>query len=451
MYFQPKSNAEGNEVPIHGSAEETDRLSLDTPMLGSIDETLRNERDIERSQLPGTADSHSTESQTFPGCDTPSSHGSLPRDFPSQDRPYVIKFQGNGEEHEVVFELANEAQVDLFETSSSGFEYVDETMPPLKGILKSCAWENKSSGWVLRNTLDKLEIFCRCCTFLREVIISTPHGSKPAKAVVITSIFTKPDYRGQGLATYLLRSLQQIFDDRPDPELAFTMIWSRGNTNLYARLGWRPAVRAQVILDVPDGLPLKIINDRFALLGLEDIHCFQHSHDNMAKKRLSAMRNRNQTHVEFLFSEDMFFWHLFRTEQDKIRLGTEKDLPSKMGAKIYYRHSQICLARIWWFHDYVAKRLYVSRILPMRKRGVENQMSALLWLALEEARDQGFRQVVLWDPDEQTLQGVRILMEQRENLQAVYAPREDFTPCLRWVGGDGRAIWCENLQYYAFQ
>lgn len=157
----------------------------------------------------------------------------------------------------------------------------------------------------------------------------------------------------------------------------------------------------------------------------------------------------NKIHVAFLPNRAQIEWQLARSEVDAEKL-MGKTNPIKGAITINGR------AWITWAHDWREKRLRVLRIsLALEGASSEWQrvedIRVLLEAALAEAREWGFRKVVVWNPDSEVTHGCKSVGNKHpRDVKIVFDERIDGSlPSLRWRGARldkprNRIEWEEN-------
>lgn len=312
------------------------------------------------------------------------------------------------------------------------------------------------------------DILCSCVVHLRDAIISTSNGAVRRKAAVVAELFTEPACRRQGLAKYLLRRVQQTMDELEE-EVQFSVVWSPGFTRLYRELGWhpQPATVLRILLratkppGMPPGLPPTV-----EALDRDDHASLAEMDANLSLLRLSAKRDRT-THAQFevtrrlLLRQGLHFASRWRTltrcgAEMRPRQSPDAAFPGRWGAAVPQQKSPVCggargayRALGWWHHDFVGQRLLLGRLLKLRARGQAGDVLEVLRAGVEEALSWELRELVVWQPDEDTAQAARTLGEEL-GLEVAAGERREMVPCLRWrEGAEGDVELVDAMPYAA--
>lgn len=314
--------------------------------------------------------------------------------------------------------------------------------------LELCA--AKMAYWVLFSKKDPDTIISSCTTSVRDVITNTGQGVRPAKAVIVTDVFTHSHHRFQGMATRLLKDVQATLDRKPDERVEFSLIYSGVHTEFYERLGWKPypAKQMRLILGALE-IDRLIETDELKILNFDALCDWVHRDVTISKLRLSGMRDA-KAHVQILPSPQLMTWHLMRCKMFSQYMARTKPQPTLHGAT-HEDPDTTAAVWVWWVHDFKTRRLQIGRLVATRHQGLESAIKLVLRAAVVEARAWGFREVVLWDPTSQVVTGAHMLADELGNgVQAVAEDRAEMIPCLRWHGGKERDIGWEERQYYGW-
>ncbi|KAF4510014.1 hypothetical protein G6O67_001942 [Ophiocordyceps sinensis] len=326
-----------------------------------------------------------------------------------------------------------------------------------KHLSETEASKGETAYWVLFDREAPETIISSCTTYRRDAMVNAGHGMRPVKAAVIADVFTLPDYRRRGMATKLLREVQQMLDNL-DQRVEFSVLYSDQRPEFYGGLGWtpQPARHLRIVLGkAPVGMPpetdeLKHIRvPQLVELGNKDL--------NMAKLRLSGLSDHgpNKTHAQLLPTQKLMRWHMVRSavlkkKQLAHRQAAVAERASLHGASCKRRETGT-EAWAWWTHEQRAPRLYVGRLVATRVRGMERDIKAVLGVAAAEASQLGFREVVVWEPAEQTVAAAALLVEELgHGASFVEEERPDMVPCLRWHGGERREGALVDAQFFGW-
>ncbi|KAM4065191.1 acetyltransferase (GNAT) domain-containing protein [Hirsutella rhossiliensis] len=314
----------------------------------------------------------------------------------------------------------------------------------------------QTAYWVLFDREAPETIISSCTTYLRDAMVNAGQGMRPVRAAVVTDIFTLPDYRRKGMATMLLSKVQQTLDEVVK-RIEFSVLYSDLRPEFYGGLGWTPQparhlriVIGKALVEMPletDELKYTRV-PRLVELGKKDV--------NMAKLRLSGLRDdgNSKTHAQLMPTQRLMRWHIVRSgilkKKHLANRQTGEERPSLHGATSKNRETGT-EAWVWWTHDLRSRRLYIGRLVSTRVRGMEREIKKVLGMAAAEASQLGFREVVVWEPAEQTVAAAALLVEELgQGARTVEEERPDMVPCLRWHGGEQREGGLVDAQFYGW-
>ncbi|KPM34197.1 hypothetical protein AK830_g12374 [Neonectria ditissima] len=314
-------------------------------------------------------------------------------------------------------------------------------------LASTAASRGNTAYWVLRLPDNPEALISSCTTYMRDAIITTGQGTRNTKAVVITDIFTHPEYRMRGMAKMLLTKLRDQMDRDGFGNADFSVVYGDAHTGLLQGLGWQspPVTQLRISLgqfkieerkDVPGA----------EFLGYMEIPSLISKDVNTSKLRLSGYRDQ-KTHVQILPTDELLRWHQIRSRLYSQHMSRGKTALETHGARSHIGQP----AWMWWVHDYRARKLRIVRIYVARLKGLEDGVRALLEAAVVEASLCGLHEVVIWQPREQVVQAAKQLSEAYgQGMSALQGERLEMMPCLRWRGGEGRDVVLEELEYYAW-
>lgn len=308
----------------------------------------------------------------------------------------------------------------------------------------------ETAYWVLFDREAPETIISSCTTYMRDAIVNTGQGTRPVKAVVVTDVFTLPDHRRRGMATLLLSKVQQTLD-RMDKRIEFSVLYSDMRPEFYGGLGWTPQPTRQLrIVLGKAAMQMPAETDELHYLDLPRMADLGKKDINMAKLRLSGLGGGDgKGHAQLLPTQKLMRWHLVRSRVlGKKHAQTDGERRGVHGATCKDRKTGT-EAWAWWTHDLRSRRLYVGRLTSTRVRGLEGAIKLVLGVAAAEASQLGCREVVVWEPTEQTAAAAALLVEGLgPGARTVEEERPDMVPCLRWHGGEQREGGLVDAQFY---
>lgn len=303
--------------------------------------------------------------------------------------------------------------------------------------------DGRNIYWVLHPKGDPSTIVASCESVKKTVFIAGrgSGGFTEASGYAIASVYTNPEYRRLGMASYMLRQLQEYMDT--DSECS--ALYSDIGKVYYASLGWPvfPSDQATIHLET----------DKFAVpdppgtrhLSLDELEplCDKDVDALMAKMKTLA-GDEEKLHVAFAPSFSQVSWQLAR----------EAFMAEAMFNKKIERRGAITndgKSWIYWDHDWREKKLKILRIVTSESSTEEEKTwhtMELLRAAVAEAMGWGLPKVLVWNPDATTTRGIKGLSNFHENeVKIIFDERTDGSiPCFRWKGGKSvkDTVWEEN-------
>lgn len=278
-------------------------------------------------------------------------------------------------------------------------------------------------------------------------------------AYAIASVFTNPVFRERGMASFMLRQVQQAVDGKG---AEFGALYSDIGREYYTRLGWKDFRSPQVLLVLAEGLVLPkslagagdgvrlLTADEVAPLCVEDVALVQKRFVTAAAKSNNKDDTRSK-HITFLPTKEQMAWHFTR---DAYVCKTLLD------REVIYRGAQTEDGNAWiyWDHDLREKKLKILRIVTREELEADREktkaaIKKLLFAALNEAKDWGLLKVLLWEPNADVVGiATEFWSELGPNLSVTFEEREDGSiPSLRWREGESLegVVW-EMNNYYAW-
>ncbi|KAI5464575.1 hypothetical protein BGZ63DRAFT_421586 [Mariannaea sp. PMI_226] len=358
--------------------------------------------------------------------------------------------------HDLVFERAGNDQI----TKHFEQNFLAHASPLPVGayldiqhkLADTTASVGNTAYWVLRRTNDKLDIVSSCTTYIRDAIMCEGRGVQYTKVVIITDIFTHPEWRLLGLAKRLLTRLQQLLDDgEAFGDANFSVVFSNFTTNLFMDLGWKPEESNQLRIFLGKlQMQHRPVVKEARFLDYNEVVGLVKNDYNLAQLRMSG-HDKSAVHVQISPTAQLTRWHLMRS-----RLHSQYLSKDKMGIETHGAFSKVSYpAWVWWVHDYRLKRLIIGRMHVARLTGFALSIRPLLEAAVVEAAMCGFREVMLLDPDQQVNDAALMIPEQfpEDEVKVMHYSNLDMQPCVRWKGGEHpkkmKAVMKER-QYYGW-
>ncbi|KAK4448920.1 hypothetical protein QBC34DRAFT_485324 [Podospora aff. communis PSN243] len=266
--------------------------------------------------------------------------------------------------------------------------------------------------FILHHKSDPNLIVSACEVLTKQALVARPSSGRGTATAVDTvpsyglaSIFTPPRFRGQGLASHMLRLVQE---EALDTSLgaSFGTLYSDIGRSFYARLGW-PS------FPIPQLTQVKLLTDDDVpeLCARDCAHLQAKLERLLGAAAAAPAGNGEKRHVAFLPDFKQMSWHFARA--------------STVGGDSW----------VYWDHDLRENKLKILRAVKGQKDGAL-AMQGLLRAALKEAQEWGLPKVLVGGG----------------KLALAFDEREDGSiPSLRWKGGEslGDVVWEEN-EYYAW-
>lgn len=311
--------------------------------------------------------------------------------------------------------------------------------------------DGRCTYWVLVLKSDPGSIIASCEATRKTIYICEPGRElRIGNSYAIASVYTNPEYRRLGMATIMLRNLQEEMDKDSDASALYSDI----GKIYYSQLGWFAYPSPQAILHIMPGKTegadqfKSPVNTR--PITKEDLPPLCERDEADMKARLSGLPSDGKTHVAFAPSLEQIEWQLAR---ESFMVGVMHP-----GRQIERRGAMTEDGESWilWDHDWREQKLKILRIVtpePTTPEKRATDASVLLQAAMEEAAAWGLPRVLIWNPDEAINVAVKAVANRHEGIvTAVFDERLDGSiPSLRWKGGEGteNVIWEDNL-YYAW-
>ncbi|EAQ93802.1 hypothetical protein CHGG_02037 [Chaetomium globosum CBS 148.51] len=302
--------------------------------------------------------------------------------------------------------------------------------------------------FVLHPQNDATTIVSACEVTAKRALV-TDNNTNTAREVAaysIASVFTNPRFREHGMASHMLRQVQEVVDRTSECGALYSDI----GRVYYTRLGWKDFRSPQVLLTVSEDLSV-FFSPGVVLLTADGVATLCEQDVEAIKRRFQrlAASGDGKTHVAFLPTAEQMAWHFTRDGYVcKTLLGREV---VHRGAK-----TEDGASWIYWDHDLREKKLKVLRVVTREEDGGEKQrgdVKKLLMAALAEAREWGLPKVLVWNPTTKVAEVTTgIWKDLGPKVQVTFEEREDGSiPSLRWKGDKGleEVVW-ESNEYYAW-
>lgn len=321
----------------------------------------------------------------------------------------------------------------------------------IQGELDDMAFsQGRLEYYVLHWHQDPNDVLTSCSVKVRPAFINSSKGTKTVKVGVITDVFTRPDVRQKGLATVLLRKLQESMDSREGGwKIDFSVVYAHVYAPMFHRLGWREYDGSQLRIQVGN---LKVAcppEEQVKALNWNDALAVAAEDRRLSRVRHSAIKD-DKIHVQIAPSVEATKWHLVRDSYYNRILGKRySDRVARCGASSIGDPRRDQPVAAWWVHDLVRRQLIVGKMVLARTAGLEENIAAVLQMALVEAEAWGLFEVVLWNPSEMVIRGARTL-EEKLGAKVLHEARMDRLPSLRVHGGQTSHVTWHEMEYYAW-
>ncbi|KAK4239291.1 hypothetical protein C8A03DRAFT_14297 [Achaetomium macrosporum] len=308
--------------------------------------------------------------------------------------------------------------------------------------------------YVLHRKSDPELIVSACEVTTKQGLVADKDGYREVSAYSIASVFTNPRFRGHGMASHMLRRVQQVVDESG---AEYGALYSDIGRVFYTQLGWEDFRSPQVLFTLRDDLQIPSESvDGITHLSEPDVTslCEQEVATYKEAFQLVAQSHdgSNTTHMIFLPTPAQLAWHFAR---DKYVCRT------LLGREVVHRGARTADGKAWvsWDHDLREKKLKILKIVtgagdePTKRKA---DAKKLLLAAMAEARDWGLPKVLVWKPggpwEWAMAAATEIWRDLGPNVQVVFEEREDGSiPSLRWKAGKSLEglVW-EDSEYYAW-
>ncbi|KAG6574341.1 Acyl-CoA N-acyltransferase [Phytophthora cinnamomi] len=209
----------------------------------------------------------------------------------------------------------------------------------------------------------------------------------------IGSVFTLPEHRKRGLATFFMKEVAKQLGKLP--RALVSVLYSDIGPTYYDKLGWRLHPSKMATLDVahPHNANSNETEVEIESLFLDDkLDAFFQADNARLVDELSSERFQGGEAFAVLPTRDSLEWQ-FCIGVHFARVRGYDELPSRCGVKIHEN------AFVIWCHNLKESTLYVVRArFPEAGDGAAETTRLLLSTALEEARKFKLKKVAIWDP-----------------------------------------------------
>ena len=300
--------------------------------------------------------------------------------------------------------------------------------------------------WVLHRKDDPKHIIASCES-IRKTVLIAGGGQGFAKAIGygIASVYTNPKYRRLGMAGFMLRKLQEQIDQ----DGAFSALYSDIGKIYYAQLGWPVFPSDQATLHLLPGQDFKPTQPhRTKYLQKEELEPLCDRDVAAMEKKFEALGSDRRVHIAFSPSYDQIAWQLAR-EDFMTQILYKKDIEWRGAVTVDGK------SWIYWDHDWRYQKLKIMRIVTSDPESEEQKLSdisVLLEAALEEASRWELQFVVVWNPDEDTTQGIKAVgNSHEESVKIIFDERTGSIASFRWQHERGvdDTVWEDN-EYYCW-
>ncbi|KAK4206838.1 hypothetical protein QBC37DRAFT_114071 [Rhypophila decipiens] len=330
---------------------------------------------------------------------------------------------------------------------------------------------------------DETEMLISACeVHHRQAVVSDTSGASPdvitVNAYAIASVYTPPQFRGQGMASFMLQRLQELVDQGG---YEVGVLYSAIGGDFYGRLGWAAFDRRELVISLDVGQP-EDDDDAVHLLSEtempplceRDCQLLSSKLEILAKAHDQNEPSHTVRHVSLLPTYEQMAFHMLRDTYMAEVLYTCRGLPRP---DMY--HGAITRDKrswLYWDHGLPSPaynvKLRILRIVTDPGDEAEKMVrdvELLLKAAVGEAARSGLEKVVVWEPDEVTVTAAMGVWDKEKDTadgqgqgnskrvitNVVVEDRKDddwSLPCLRWRGDDGGnkgrlTVWVDNQAF----
>ncbi|ETN22345.1 hypothetical protein F442_06214 [Phytophthora nicotianae P10297] len=237
-------------------------------------------------------------------------------------------------------------------------------------------------------------LYCHCKTLRFDCVYRKISGEvERGYSYQISSVYTLPDFRKRGLASFFLTEVAKQLEKLPKPLIS--VLYSDVGPTFYDKLGWKyhPSKAATLEVDHPQNVATDDSNVELETMLLDDnLAKFLEADNARLITELSSEKFQERKAFLILPTRDSIEWQ-FINGMHYARVVGFDELPSCCGVKVNDN------AFVLWWHNLKESTLYVSRArFPDSGDNAAATTRVLLNAALQEARKFKLKKVVVWDP-----------------------------------------------------
>ncbi|TDH65432.1 hypothetical protein CCR75_002059 [Bremia lactucae] len=256
--------------------------------------------------------------------------------------------------------------------------------------------------WALVDTMEDSElvagqtvIYCHCESHRFDCAVR--HGSGEIKRGFshhIGSVFTLPQYRNKGLASFFMKEVANQL--KLLPGALVSILYSDIGPTFYDKLGWKLYPSISAILDVEHPVNANAGSNykaELVALTLDDkLDDILKADNTRLVEELSSNRFKKQEAFAILPTRDSIEWQ-FCIGVHYATAHKNSELPYYCGVKIHED------AFLIWRHNFKESTLNVLRArFPEKRDNFVNVIHLLLNEAVKEARKFNLQKIAIWDP-----------------------------------------------------
>ncbi|KAE8907642.1 hypothetical protein PF005_g18046 [Phytophthora fragariae] len=291
-------------------------------------------------------------------------------------------------------------------------------------------------------------LYCHCESHRFDCVVRRSSGEvERGYSHHIGSVFTLPEHRKRGLATFFMKEVAKALEKLPGALVS--VLYSDIGPTYYDKLGWRLHPSKMATLDVAHPRNAKSNETQVEMenLFLDDkLDAFFQADNARLVEELKGEKFQGGEAFAVLPTRDSLEWQ-FCIGVHFAKVWKYDEVPSRCGVKIDDN------AFVIWCHNLKESTLYVVRArFPEAGENAANTTRLLLNMALEEARKFKLKKVAIWDPPSGLLHS-----EVRSHLEIEVVEREDsLSSAMVFCRGRGKAKgdtttplphWLSNEKY----
>ncbi|KAF2245781.1 hypothetical protein BU26DRAFT_553584 [Trematosphaeria pertusa] len=271
--------------------------------------------------------------------------------------------------------------------------------------------------WCVFLTDNPSQVLATCKTIQRHLLLKDISGVRDELGYCIASVVTDPSYRGQGVASFLLRHVTQWLDGPGNA--AASMLYS-SKEDFYAKSGWHPVPDFETTLSAADASK-RSASDELCLPKTDPISadgisalCERDTQGLRAEYSAQDIGKESSLMVVLPTAELVSWLHALA---EFMGLKTRGKAPVHKGA-ISNRDTWI-----YWHHDFRKQCLYVQRIRTFVKESEPRTkaLAAVLLHACREADIWELPKVAIWDANPE----MRLAIDLLASRQVIRASNGD--------------------------